>query len=200
MARVAPDRPQFVLASASKARRLLLIGAGIHPFVCPSDFDESRVEVGPPDQYVLTLAQAKAETVAPQFTQALVLGCDSVLALGGQIYGKPASREEAIARWQTMGGQVGELYTGHVLIGPQGQMVSRCAVTQVYFAPVDEPTIVAYVDTGEPLACAGAFAIDGKGGLLVEKINGCHTNVIGLSLPVLRSLLEELGYSIRDFW
>jgi septum formation protein len=107
MARVAPDRPPFVLASASKARRLLLIGAGIHPFVCPSDFDESQVELGPPDQYVLTLAQGKAEAVAPQFTQALILGCDSVLVLGGQIYGKPASREEAISRWQTMGGRWG---------------------------------------------------------------------------------------------
>ena len=87
-----------------------------------------------------------------------------------------------------------------MLIGPQGQILHRCAVTQVHFARVDYPTIAAYVDTGEPLACAGAFAIDGRGGLLVEKINGCHTNVIGLSLPVLRSLLEELGYSIRDFW
>jgi septum formation protein len=130
----------------------------------------------------------------------LILGCDSVLALAGEIYGKPATPGEAIARWQTMRGQIGELYTGHVLIAPQGLTLSRCAVTRVHFAEVDDSTIQAYVDSGEPMACAGAFAIDGKGGVLVEKIEGCHTNVIGLSLPVLRSMLEDLGYRISDFW
>jgi septum formation protein len=198
---VSSPRPQFVLASASKARRLLLVGAGIHPFVCPSHFDESLVDDRlPPSQYVTTLAQAKAEAVAPQFANALVLGCDSVLAFQGQIYGKPESPEVAIARWQSMGGQVGELYTGHALISPMGLTLARCAVTRVYFADLDDDTIAAYVNSGEPMACAGAFAIDGKGGLFVEKLEGCHTNVIGLSLPLLRTMLEELGYRVTDFW
>jgi septum formation protein len=193
-------RPQFVLASASKARRLLLQAAGIHPFVCVSDFDESQVPISAPGEYVTTLAMGKAARVAPRFAHALVLGCDSVLVLAGQIHGKPATPAEAIARWQAMRGQTGDLYTGHVLISPQSVTLSRCAVTRVHFADVDDATIEAYVDSGEPLACAGAFAIDGKGGVLVEKIEGCHTNVIGLSLPVLRSMLEQLGYRISDFW
>jgi septum formation protein len=179
---------------------LLLIGAGIHPFVCPSNFDESLVEETTPPQYVTTLARCKAEAVAPQFVNALVLGCDSVLALAGKIYGKPESKEDAIARWQTMRGQVGELHTGHVLISPTGITLARCATTRVYFADIDDDTITAYVNSGEPLACAGAFAIDGKGGLFVEKLEGCHTNVIGLSLPLLRLMLADLGYQVTDFW
>ncbi|NJL47571.1 MAG: septum formation inhibitor Maf [Leptolyngbyaceae cyanobacterium SM2_5_2] len=197
---VTATRPQFVLASASKARRLLLVGAGIHPFVCPSNFDESLVEETAPLEYVTTLAQCKAEAVVPQFANALVLGCDSVLAFAGQIYGKPVDKEDAIARWQAMRGRVGELYTGHVLISPAGITLARCAVTRVYFADIDDDTITAYVNSGEPLACAGAFAIDGKGGLFVEKLEGCHTNVIGLSLPLLRAMLDELGYRVADFW
>ncbi|HIK43470.1 MAG TPA: septum formation inhibitor Maf [Leptolyngbyaceae cyanobacterium M65_K2018_010] len=197
---VASSRPQFVLASASKARRLLLLGAGIHPLVCPSHFDESRVEETTPSEYVTTLAQYKAAAVAPQFTHALVLGCDSVLAFEGQIFGKPAHQDEAIERWQRMRGRVGELYTGHALITPTGVTLARCAITRVFFADIDDDTLAAYVASGEPLACAGAFAIDGKGGLFVEKLEGCHSNVIGLSLPLLRTMLEELGYRVMDFW
>ncbi|MGF1566601.1 MAG: Maf family protein [Nodosilinea sp.] len=195
-----PPRPQFVLASASKGRRLLLVGAGIHPFVCPSNFDESQVVVTTPAEYVTTLARRKAETVAPQFAHALVLGCDSVLAFGGQVYGKPEDQAEAIARLQAMRGQIGELYTGHVLIAPWGQSLARCAITRVYFADSDDATIAAYVATGEPMGCAGAFAIDGKGGLFIEKIEGCYSNVVGLSLPLLRAMMTELGYRVTDFW
>lgn len=193
-------RPQFVLASASKGRRLLLVGAGIHPFVCPSNFDEDQVAVTDPPSYVATLARCKAESVAPQFPSALVLGCDSVMAFRGKIYGKPRDREDAIARWQAMRGQSCEIHTGHALIAPQGPTLVRSAATRVYFSEVDDATIVAYVNSGEPLACAGAFSIDGKGGLLIEKIEGCHTNVIGLSLPLLRSMLDELGYRATEFW
>lgn len=192
--------PQFVLASASSARRVLLVGAGIHPFVYPSNFDEDQVRVTDPPTYVATLARCKAEVVAPQFPSALVLGCDSVLALGNQIYGKPADKPDAIARWQKMRGQVGEIHTGHALIAPGGRMLIRSAVTRVYFADIDDATIAAYVDTGEPLACAGAFSSDGKGAMLIERIEGCHSNVIGLSLPLLRTMLEELGYRATQFW
>lgn len=193
--------PQFVLASASPARRQLLVAAGIQPYVCPSNFDEDQVQLTDPAALVLALAQGKAEAVAPQFAASLVLGCDSVLALNGIIYGKPESPQAAIARWQQMRGQVGELFTGHVVIDTAHQrQVSHCAVTRVFFANLSDAQIAAYVASEEPLRCAGAFAIDGKGACFVEKIEGCHTNVIGLSMPVLRQLLDQLGYSVTDFW
>jgi septum formation protein len=150
---------------------------------------------------VQTLAQGKAIAVAEQFQSALILGCDSVLALNGEIHGKPESEAEAIARWQQMRGRVGELYTGHVLIDQtQQKMLVRYRVTWVHFALVSDRQIQAYVATGEPLHCAGCFALEGRGGLFVEKLDGCHTNVIGLSLPLLRQMLDELGYDIADFW
>lgn len=192
---------QFVLASASPARRKLLTDAGIAAYICPSHFDEDQVQHVDPVELVNTLAQGKAETVAPQFNNALVLGCDSVLALDGETYGKPETPEEAIARWQRMRGQVGELYTGHALIDTARQRsVVRCQVTRVFFSQVSDRQIAAYVATGEPLKCAGAFAIDGQGSVFVEKLEGCHSNVIGLSMPLLRQLIEELGYDITDFW
>lgn len=197
---VISSRPQFVLASASKARRMLLVGAGIHPFVCPSNFDEDRVELSNPLDYVATLARCKAEAVAPQFPTALVLGCDSVMVFNGKIYGKPESKDDAIARWQAMRGQMGEIYTGHALIAPGGTTLVQSAVTRVYFSNIDQATITAYVNTGEPLDCAGAFSSDGKGALMIEKIEGCHSNVIGLSLPLLRTMLEQLGYRATEFW
>ena len=193
--------PQFVLASASPARRQLLVSAGIQPFVYPSQFDESQVQLSDPAELVEALAKGKAEAVAPLFPGSLVLGCDSMLAFDGEVYGKPESPDAAIARWRQMRGQVGELYTGHALITPKRRDTLVCRqVTRVFFAYVSDRQIEAYVASGEPLNCAGAFAIDGKGGLFVEKIEGCHTNVIGLSLPLLRRMLAESGYIPSDFW
>ncbi len=193
--------PTFVLASASPARRRLLQMAGIEPVVCTSHFDESLVQDPDPGVLVETLARCKAETVASEFPQGLVLGCDSVLALHGEIHGKPANPEEAIARWRQMRGQVGELYTGHALLDrTRHRQVVRHRVTRVHFASVSDSEIEAYVATGEPLMCAGCFALEGQGSLFVEKLDGCHTNVIGLSMPLLRQMLTELGYQVVDFW
>lgn len=193
--------PPFVLASASPARRRLLQNAGIAPVVCPSDFDESQIQLSEPESLVQTLAQRKAETVATQFESALILGCDSVLLVNGEIHGKPANSQEAIARWQKMRGTQGALYTGHALIDScQARTLVRCQVTRVYFAHVSDRQIEAYVATGEPLKCAGCFALEGRGGLFVDKIEGCHTNVIGLSLPLLREMLDQLGYDVTQFW
>ncbi len=206
--------PIFILASASPARRQLLEIAGIQAQIRPSQFDESKVQCDQPSKLVQALALAKAQAVAQHCTEkALVLGCDSVLALQGQIYGKPTDREDAFTRWQQMRGQTGSLYTGHALVDlvrPSCDQTSaedldlnaivRCQVTQVRFSNISDQQIRAYVETGEPLNCAGCFAIDGKGGLFVEGIQGCHSNVIGLSLPLLRQMLEDLGYSITDFW
>jgi septum formation protein len=129
------------------------------------------------------------------------VGCDSVLLLNGEIHGKPENVEAAIARWQQMSGQIGELYTGHAIIDQtQQQSLVRTQVTRVYFAQMSDRAIKAYVATGEPLKCAGAFALEGRGGLFVDRIEGCHSNVIGLSLPLLRQMLSQLGYDVTDLW
>ncbi|NER39105.1 MAG: septum formation inhibitor Maf [Oscillatoria sp. SIO1A7] len=220
------SKPTFVLGSKSPARRLLLQNAGIKAAVMGSNFDESQVRESNPAKLVQVLAQCKAEAVAEKLRlpesagfgfgsielieslaenrrdcPILVLGCDSVLGLDGEIYGKPADATEAIARWERMRGNVGELYTGHALLDlTEGKALVRCQTTRVYFANVSDRQIEAYVCSGEPLNCAGCFAIDGRGGLFVEKIEGCHTNVIGLSLPLLRQMMADLGYDVTDFW
>jgi septum formation protein len=193
--------PKFILASASPAREKLLKTIGISPILQPSNFDESQILISNPIELVETLAKKKAETVSSQFSDCLSLGCDSVLVIDNQIYGKPYSEEEAIMRWQKMRGNQGFLYTGHALIDlKQNQKVIRCGITKVWFANIGDRLIEAYVKSGEPLKCAGSFALEGKGGLFVEKIEGCHSNVIGLSYPILREMLTDLGYSVTDFW
>lgn len=193
--------PDFVLASASPARRKLLETVGIYPIILPSEFDESQITITEPINLVQTLAKCKAETVAINYSNCLILGCDSVLVVEGDIHGKPESEAEAIARWGKMRGNLGILYTGHVLIDQiQQRELIYCGITKVKFADVSDKIIKDYVKTGEPLKCAGCFALEGKGGLFVEKIEGCHSNVIGLSLPLLRQMISELGYEISEFW
>ncbi|NCO76353.1 MAG: septum formation inhibitor Maf [Cyanobacteria bacterium] len=192
---------KFVLASASVARLKLLRMVGIEPIVSHSNFDESSVNLTHIPDLVNTLAFKKAEIVANVFPSSLVLGCDSVLEVEGEIYGKPDNPKVAITRWQQMRGKVGKLYTGHALINTDTQeKVIQCGITEVFFAYLNDSEIEFYVATGEPLKCAGNFALEGKGGLFVEKIVGCHSNVIGLSLPLLRVMLADLHYQITDFW
>jgi septum formation protein len=193
--------PDFVLASASPARRRLLQSVGINPRICVSHFDEDSIRLTDPVALVETLAQRKAETVLNQITESLILGCDSVLMVNNQIHGKPKDPAEAFSRWQQMRGNRGTLYTGHALIDQrQHKTIVRCGITQVYFGRVSDAQIQAYIATGEPLVCAGCFALEGKGSALVDKIEGCHSNVIGLSLPLLRSMLAELGYDLSNYW
>ncbi len=192
---------KFILASASPARLKLLKMVGINPIVKSSNFDESQINISNPPDLVNTLAKKKAETVAPHYPSALILGCDSVLVINNEIYGKPDTPNEAIARWQQMRGKMGKLYTGHALIDNFTQnVIVKCSMTEVYFADIDDDTIEDYVATQEPLKCAGSFALEGKGGLFVDKIVGCHSNVIGLSLPLLRQMLNQLNYRVTDFW
>ncbi len=191
--------PPIVLASASPARRRLLQTIGIEPLVEISNFDEDQIQLRDPQELVQALALAKAQTVSDRLTydHCVVLGCDSILWFNGQIQGKPPNAAIAIERWQEMRGSVGLIYTGHVLIDRQQQKtVIRCGCTKVFFGQVSDRQIAAYVATGEPLNCAGGFALEGMGGLLVDKIEGCHTNVIGLSLPLMRSMLADLGYDV----
>ena len=174
---------------------------GIEPTVCKSDFDEDKIQIQDPAELVTTLAKCKAETVVPNFDDSLILGCDSVLTVNNRIYGKPESPQIAIARWRGMRGRMGQIYTGHALIDlRQQRQIIRCGITKVYFADISDRTIEAYIATGEPLRCAGSFALEGKGGMFVEKIEGCHSNVIGLSLPLLYQMIEKLGYNVTDFW
>lgn len=193
--------PKIVLASASPARQKLLQTVGINPIIQASNFDESQIKIFDPVELVETLALKKAETISYRFSDCLILGCDSVLVIDGEIYGKPESSDEAIARWQKMRGNHGILYTGHALIDlKQNKTLTRCGITKVHFANISDDVIKAYVATGEPLKCAGSFALEGRGGLFVEKIEGCHSNVIGLSYPLFRQMLTDLGYQVTDFW
>jgi len=192
--------PRFVLASQSPARLRTLRDAGIDPDVVVSGVDESTV-TGPPADVALTLAVRKAMAVAMGLDDALVLGCDSVLDLAGEALGKPADRADAVARWRAMRGHSGVLHTGHCLVDTTtNRQVARVASTTVYFADLTDEEIEAYVDTGEPLAVAGAFTIDGLGGPFVERIEGDPHNVVGVSLPLLRVLLLEVGHRWTDLW
>jgi len=183
----------LLLASASPARRRLLEQAAIPHRVQVSGVDEDAITHAEPLQLVQLLARAKAQAVATQLAAAsatAVLGCDSLLCFDGEVYGKPADASEAIARWQRMAGGWGELHTGHCLL--QAGVAERLTTvtTRVKFAALSTAEIEAYVATGEPLQCAGGFALEGRGGALVERLEGCYSNVIGLSLPLLRRWLQ----------
>jgi septum formation protein len=192
--------PRFVLASQSPARLRTLRNAGVEPVVVVSGIDESTV-TGPPADVALTLAVRKAMAVASRCADALVLGCDSVLDLDGEALGKPADRDDAVARWRQMRGRTGVLHTGHCLVDTvTNRQAARVASTTVHFADLTDDEIEAYVDTGEPLAVAGAFTIDGLGGPFVERIDGDPHNVVGVSLPLLRQLLLEVGHRWTDLW
>jgi septum formation protein len=193
----------LVLASASPARRRLLEQAAIPHRVQVSGVDEEVIIHSDPAQLVQLLAQAKAEAVERAMqvdgTRAAawgVLGCDSLLVFEGEVFGKPRDQAEAIARWRRMAGGVGELLTGHCLLPGNSLLLGNALLqletvtTRVHFADLTAAEIEAYVATGEPLACAGGFALEGRGGLVVESLEGCFSNVIGLSLPLLRRWLN----------
>ncbi|MEZ0076939.1 nucleoside triphosphate pyrophosphatase [Planotetraspora sp. GP83] len=192
---------ELVLASASPARLGVLRAAGLDPKVIVSGVDEDALVADSPEALCLVLAEAKAAAVARSLNNALVIGCDSVLELDGVAYGKPSSPEDAIARWQSMRGRTGRLLTGHCVIDVAGgRMVSEVASTVVRFGTPTDDEIHAYVASGEPLRVAGAFTLDGLGGWFVEGIEGDHGNVLGISLPLIRRLLGELGVSVTRLW
>ncbi|RHW28750.1 septum formation inhibitor Maf [Nocardioides immobilis] len=196
--------PNLVLASASPARLTTLRNAGLDPTVIISGVDESQADGLPPFEMALQLAELKCAAVAGRDgvpEGALVLGCDSVLELDGEALGKPDDATDAVRRWQSMRGRSGVLYTGHCLRDTAtGQVAAATASTTVYFAEVTDEEIDAYVATGEPLHVAGAFTVDGLGGAFVTGIDGDHHNVVGVSLPLLRDLVIELGHSWTELW
>ena len=194
----------LVLASASPARRTTLRAAGLDPIVVVSGVDEDQLTGLPPAELALGLAELKCDAVAARSDlpgDALVLGCDSVLELDGEALGKPHDPEEATRRWRAMRGRSGVLHSGHCLRDvASGRVAAATGSTIVHFADVSDAEIEAYVATGEPLQVAGAFTIDGFGGAFVSRIEGDHHNVVGVSVPLLRELVLELGHGWPDLW
>ncbi|MBO0901546.1 septum formation inhibitor Maf [Cellulomonas sp. zg-ZUI222] len=216
---------RLLLASASPARRATLAAAGLAPLVAVSGVDEDAVLAAARERFgdlepadaVLVLAQAKAEDVARrlddldvegwQDEDVVVLGCDSMLEIDGEVLGKPVDAQDAVARWQTMRGRSGVLHTGHWLVderdpadGGTGATLGATASTVVHFADLSDDEITAYVATREPLTVAGAFTIDGLGGPFVERIEGDHHTVVGVSLPLLRHLLADIDLTVPALW
>jgi septum formation protein len=224
---------RLLLASASPARLTTLRAAGVEPEVLVSGVDEPAVldaarASGPltPADAVLVLARAKARDVVGRVQSGeggdvpdVVVGCDSMLELDGEVLGKPASPDDARDRWRAMRGRTGVLHTGHWLVdlrddgdrardlaapgpvpGDRPHELGETSSTAVTFADVTDAEIDAYVATGEPLHVAGAFTIDGLGGAFVERVDGDHHGVVGLSLPTLRRLLLARGVAWTDLW
>ena len=203
---------RLVLASASPARLGVLRAAGLDPLVEVADVDEAALLAATPDNTpgakVTGLAAAKATKVARRVADdhpdALVVGCDSMLLLDGELQGKPGDPDTARRRWRAMAGRTGELVTGHTVLrmadGAINQVAEGHAVTAVRFARPSDAELEAYLATDEPLAVAGAFTLDGFGGWFVEGIDGDPSNVIGISLPLLRRLLSAVGVNVTELW
>jgi nucleoside triphosphate pyrophosphatase len=192
---------RVVLASASPARLAVLRAAGVDPEVIVSGVDEDAYSAPTTGELTQVLASAKASAVASRLSGGLVIGCDSMLDLDGQAYGKPASAEEAEARWHQMSGKTGTLFTGHCVIDvASGRCEAAVAATTIRFGMPTDAEISAYVATGEPLNMAGAFTIEGLGGWFIDSIDGDHNNVIGVSVPLLRGLFRDLGVTIPELW
>lgn len=191
---------RIVLASASPARLKTLLAAGVSPDVIVSGVDESQVHTTDPANLAAALAQLKCRAVSAQVeSDALVIGCDSVLSFDGQVFGKPSGPVDASARWRRMRGRSGVLYTGHCVRRLDQEFIET-ASTVVHFADITDDEIEVYVASGEPLHVAGAFTIDGLGGAFITGIEGDHHNVVGISLPVLRELVADLGLRWTDLW
>lgn len=198
----------LVLASGSPARLALLRAAGVEPVVEVSDVDEDAAVESARERYgrldpgdvALLLARAKAEDVVGRVGEAadaLLIGCDSVLEVGGEVHGKPGDAATATERWHRMRGGCGVLHTGHWLVDLRaegnGGTLGATASTTVHFARLSDAEVADYVATGEPLSVAGGFTLDGRGAPYVAGVEGDPSNVVGLSLPLLRELLGELG-------
>ncbi|MEY7972790.1 nucleoside triphosphate pyrophosphatase [Saccharomonospora xinjiangensis] len=222
---------RLVLASASPARLAVLRAAGVEPDVVVSGVDEDALVATltdpTPSELVTTLARAKADEVASRFAAGagdttnipdntdtrtgaadiadiVVVGCDSMLSIAGQVVGKPGTAEVARTRWKDMAGGEGELLTGHAVVRLRdGAVVARAEgtrVTTVRFSTPSGEELDAYLATGEPLAVAGAFTLDGLGGWFVEGVDGDPSSVVGISLPLTRRLLAEVGVGVVSLW
>lgn len=161
-----------------------------------------------PQDLVIALARAKADTVATQVAdehpEAVIVGCDSMLHMAGELVGKPGRADVARRRWQAMAGGTGELLTGHAMVrlhaGVASASASAAETTLIRFGTPTAEEIAAYVGTGEPLEVAGGFTLDGLGGWFVDGIEGDPSSVMGISLPLTRRLLAEVGVGVIELW
>ncbi len=203
----------LILASASKARRTLLDNAGISYKAIISGYNEELISKVDAQETVQLLSKAKADVVVSKISskfkqnssksnESMVLGCDSIFEFRGEAFGKPKSKNEAVERLTRMAGNFGILHTGHALrfssksekdfpVITYDGLLEGIVSTKVHFVKASKKDIENYVNTGEPMQCAGCFALEGKGSLFIEKIDGCFSNVIGLSLPWLREAMKK---------
>lgn len=192
--------PQLILASSSKARLRVLRDAGFDPHVLVSGVDETVGQMTTAEAVIL-LAERKAKAVATRFTQALVLGCDSLLELDGTSLGKPQSDADVVDVWGRLAGRQAPLWTGHFLIDTRlGACAREVASTVIRFGRPSNEELRAYAASGDGLNLAGGFSIEGRGGPFVEGIDGSPSNVLGLSLPHFRSMVTQVGVQIIDLW
>ncbi|MGQ0778458.1 MAG: Maf family protein [Pseudonocardiales bacterium] len=203
---------RLILASASPARLTVLRGAGIQPIVRVSGVDEHALAAAlgdvSPQELVIALAQAKAHAVAAQVAdehpEAVIVGCDSMLHMAGELVGKPGCADVARRRWHAMAGGTGELLTGHAMVRLHAGVMSATAgaaeTTVIRFGIPTAEEIAAYVATGEPLEVAGGFTLDGLGGWFVNGIDGDPSSVMGISLPLTRRLLGDVGVGVIELW
>ena len=204
----------LVLGSASSGRLRVLRQAGIEPLVVVSDVDEDALVASldpetPPEAVVLKLANAKALSVAAKLpadiaADCVVIGCDSMLYLNGSLRGKPGSIDAARDQWAEMSGSVGHLLTGHTLLRLTDGVITHTqgetGSTAVHFGKPTPGELAAYLASEEPVYVAGAFTLDGFGGWFIDRIEGDPSNVIGISLPLVRRLIATTGASLTDFW
>ena len=202
----------LILASASQSRKKLLENCQIEFIQISSDFDETTIQEKNIFNLALELSFQKANSLSKNIQKISlpeefnsnsfeILGCDSIFEFKGEAYGKPSDKEEAFSRWKKMSGGCGFLHTGHTLIIGNfdsssnnfeiTETIKKTVSSRVYFSKLEDWEIKRYVDTNEPLYCAGGFALEGIGGKYIEKIEGCFSNVMGLSLPWLRKNLYK---------
>ena len=202
----------LILASASQSRKKLLENCQIEFIQRSSNFDETSIKEQNIFNLALELSFQKANSLSENIQKISlpeefgygpleILGCDSIFEFQGEAYGKPSNKEEAFIRWKKMSGEFGFLHTGHTLIIGNFDSISnkfkitktikKTVSSRVYFSKLEDWEIMSYVDTNEPLYCAGGFALEGIGGKYIEKIEGCFSNVMGLSLPWLRKNLPK---------
>ena len=195
---------RLILASASPARLRVLQWAGLAPEVRVSGVDEDGVDHLPVPERVVVLARRKAVAVAARLDRpetSLVIGCDSLLEFDGRAEGKPGSAAGATALWRRMRTRTGLLHTGHCVIDTgTGAEAWASDAALIRFGDPSDAEIEAYVATGEPLQVAGAFTLEGFGAAWIESIDGNYGGVTGLSIPVLRRLLGQLGVALIDLW
>ena len=202
----------LILASASYSRKKLLENCQIEFIQISSNFDETSIKEKNIFKLALELSFQKANSLSENIEKLSlpeefnygpleILGCDSIFEFKGEAYGKPSNKKEAFIRWKKMSGEFGFLHTGHTLIIGNfdstseifniTEIIKKTISSRVYFSKLEDWEINSYLETNEPLNCAGGFALEGIGGKYIEKIEGCFSNVMGLSLPWLRKNLPK---------